>query len=118
MTVRRLGRWIDFEDDYKTLDPEFMESVWWVFRQLFDKGLVYKGFKVSRKEQGAGSSALIAGFASWGERRGRHFCLVFVFCVCFAAFCFVYVCVFKCCCLLKQRSRVKQGVPGAGPGAR
>ena len=45
-TVTRLGRWIDFENDYKTLDPEFMESVWWVFRQLFDKGLVYRGFKV------------------------------------------------------------------------
>ncbi|KAG1672606.1 hypothetical protein FOA52_002086 [Chlamydomonas sp. UWO 241] len=45
-TVHRLGRWIDFENDYKTLDPNYMESVWWVFRQLFDKGLVYKGFKV------------------------------------------------------------------------
>lgn len=29
-TVKRLGRWIDFENDYKTLDPSFMESVWWV----------------------------------------------------------------------------------------
>ena len=45
-TVTRLGRWIDFEDDYKTMDAPFMESVWWVFRQLFDKGLVYQGFKV------------------------------------------------------------------------
>eukprot|EP00894_Picocystis_sp_ML_P004989 jgi/Pico_ML_1/55506/g1181.t1 len=45
-TIKRVGRWIDFENDYKTLDPTFMESVWWVFRQLFDKGLVYKGFKV------------------------------------------------------------------------
>ncbi|KAI3433769.1 hypothetical protein D9Q98_003575 [Chlorella vulgaris] len=44
--VERLGRWIDFENDYKTLDPSFMESVWWVFKQLFDKGLVYRGFKV------------------------------------------------------------------------
>ena len=41
-----MGRWIDFENDYKTLDLSFMESVWWVFRQLWDKGLVYKGFKV------------------------------------------------------------------------
>ena len=40
------GRWIDFDTGYKTLDPSFMESVWWVFRQLFDKGLVYRGFKV------------------------------------------------------------------------
>jgi isoleucyl-tRNA synthetase len=45
-TITRLGRWIDFENDYKTMDPTFMESVWWVFRQLFDKGLVYQGYKV------------------------------------------------------------------------
>ncbi|KAL4524947.1 hypothetical protein Ndes2526A_g07044 [Nannochloris sp. 'desiccata'] len=44
--VKRIGRWIDFENDYKTLDPSFMESVWWVFKQLFEKGLVYRGFKV------------------------------------------------------------------------
>lgn len=46
-TVKRIGRWIDFENDYKTLDPTFMESVWWVFSELFNKGLVYRGFKVS-----------------------------------------------------------------------
>ncbi|KAI8462538.1 MAG: hypothetical protein J3K34DRAFT_182080 [Monoraphidium minutum] len=46
VTVKRLGRWIDFENDYKTLDPSFMESVWWVFSQLHKKGLVYRGFKV------------------------------------------------------------------------
>jgi isoleucyl-tRNA synthetase len=45
-TITRLGRWIDFKNDYKTMDPSFMESVWWVFRQLFDKGLVYQGYKV------------------------------------------------------------------------
>ncbi|XP_070256993.1 isoleucine--tRNA ligase, cytoplasmic isoform X2 [Myotis yumanensis] len=45
-TVTRLGRWIDFDNDYKTLYPEFMESVWWVFKQLYDKGLVYRGMKV------------------------------------------------------------------------
>lgn len=45
-TVTRLGRWIDFENDYKTMDPSFMESVWWVFKQLFDKNLVYQGYKV------------------------------------------------------------------------
>ncbi|XP_054831699.1 isoleucine--tRNA ligase, cytoplasmic isoform X2 [Eublepharis macularius] len=44
--VTRLGRWIDFDNDYKTLYPEFMESVWWVFKQLYDKGLVYRGVKV------------------------------------------------------------------------
>jgi isoleucyl-tRNA synthetase len=42
----RLGRWVDFDNDYKTLDNNFMESVWWVFSELFKKGLVYRGFKV------------------------------------------------------------------------
>lgn len=45
-TVTRLGRWIDFKNDYKTMDASFMESVWWVFGQLWEKGLVYRGFKV------------------------------------------------------------------------
>eukprot|EP00548_Thalassiothrix_antarctica_P003064 CAMPEP_0194147160 /NCGR_PEP_ID=MMETSP0152-20130528/22553_1 /TAXON_ID=1049557 /ORGANISM="Thalassiothrix antarctica, Strain L6-D1" /LENGTH=1139 /DNA_ID=CAMNT_0038847859 /DNA_START=121 /DNA_END=3537 /DNA_ORIENTATION=+ len=45
-TVTRMGRWIDFKNDYKTLDPSFMESVWWVFKQLYEKNLVYQGFKV------------------------------------------------------------------------
>ncbi len=45
-TVRRMGRWVDFEHDYKTMDPDYMESIWWVFKQLWDKGLVYEGFKV------------------------------------------------------------------------
>ncbi|XP_076363583.1 isoleucyl-tRNA synthetase [Tachypleus tridentatus] len=44
--VGRMGRWIDFDNDYKTLYPWFMESIWWVFKQLFNKGLVYKGVKV------------------------------------------------------------------------
>lgn len=44
--VTRLGRWIDFEDDYKTLNLSFMETVWWVFKQLSEKNLVYRGFKV------------------------------------------------------------------------
>ncbi|KAG6017454.1 Isoleucine--tRNA ligase, cytoplasmic [Claviceps pusilla] len=45
-TIERLGRWIDFDNDYKTMDPKFMESVWWVFKQLFDKGQVYQGHRV------------------------------------------------------------------------
>ncbi|RYG69470.1 isoleucine--tRNA ligase [archaeon] len=45
-TVTRLGRWIDFKNDYKTMDPQFMESVWWVFKTMFEKGLVYRGYKV------------------------------------------------------------------------
>jgi isoleucyl-tRNA synthetase len=45
-TVTRLGRWVDFDNDYKTMDPSFMESVWWVFQQLWEKGLVYEDFRV------------------------------------------------------------------------
>ena len=44
-TVDRMGRWVDFENDYKTMDPEYMESIWWVFKQLWDKDLIYKGRK-------------------------------------------------------------------------
>lgn len=44
--VNRFGRWIDFENDYKTMDTNFMESVWWTFKQIFDKGLVYRGSKI------------------------------------------------------------------------
>ncbi|MGC6404437.1 MAG: isoleucine--tRNA ligase [Candidatus Comchoanobacterales bacterium] len=45
-TIQRLGRWVDFENDYKTMDKDFMESVWWVFQQLWKKDLVYQGTKV------------------------------------------------------------------------
>jgi isoleucyl-tRNA synthetase len=45
-TVERIGRWIDFDNDYKTLNTTFMESVWWVFGQLWDKELVYRGLRV------------------------------------------------------------------------
>jgi isoleucyl-tRNA synthetase len=44
--VTRQARWVDFANDYKTLDLPYMESVMWAFRQLYDKGLVYQGFKV------------------------------------------------------------------------
>ncbi|NGX56961.1 MAG: Isoleucine--tRNA ligase [Candidatus Anoxychlamydiales bacterium] len=45
-TVNRIGRWVDFKNAYKTMDKDFMESVWYVFKQLYDLGLVYEGFKV------------------------------------------------------------------------
>ncbi len=45
-TITRIGRWVDFENDYKTMDPWYMESVWWVLKQLWDKGLIYQGVKV------------------------------------------------------------------------
>ncbi|KAN0064625.1 isoleucine--tRNA ligase [Thecaphora frezii] len=45
-TVERMGRWIDFDNGYKTMDTNFMESVWWVFKTLYEKKLVYKGLRV------------------------------------------------------------------------
>ena len=51
--IRRVGRWVDMEDDYKTMDTPFMESVWWVFRRLWDEGLVYRDFKVMPYSWGA-----------------------------------------------------------------
>lgn len=45
-TVERMGRWIDFDGGYKTMNTSFMETVWWVFGQLYKKGLVYRGMRV------------------------------------------------------------------------
>ncbi|MFF1573853.1 isoleucine--tRNA ligase [Leifsonia sp. NPDC058292] len=44
--VTRQARWVDFDNDYKTLDVTFMESVLWAFKQLHDKGLAYEGYRV------------------------------------------------------------------------
>jgi isoleucyl-tRNA synthetase len=44
--VNRMGRWVDFDHTYHTMDKSFMETVWWVFKQLYEKGLVYEGLKV------------------------------------------------------------------------
>ena len=45
-TVHRMGRWVSFDNTYRTMDKDFMESVWWIFGALWKKGLVYQGFKV------------------------------------------------------------------------
>ena len=45
-TIGRLGRWIDFDNDYKTMDTNFMETVWWAFKQLYKKDQVYREYKV------------------------------------------------------------------------
>ena len=42
-TITRMGRWVDFDRDYKTMNPEYMESIWWVAKSLWDKGLIYEG---------------------------------------------------------------------------
>ena len=44
--VTRMGRWVDFKGGYRTMDLNYMESIWWVFRQLWDKGLIYEGYKI------------------------------------------------------------------------
>jgi len=43
--IPRTGRWVDMEDQYTTMDNNFMESVWWGFKRLHDKGLVYENFR-------------------------------------------------------------------------
>lgn len=44
--IRRIGRWVEFKNSYKTMDLEYMESVWWGFKNLWGKGLIYQGRKV------------------------------------------------------------------------
>ncbi|MFZ1075220.1 MAG: isoleucine--tRNA ligase [Minisyncoccia bacterium] len=43
--IPRIGRWVDMEHAYRTMDKSFMESVWWVFKQIYDKGLVYEDYR-------------------------------------------------------------------------
>ncbi len=45
-TVRRIARWVEFDDSYKTMDADYMESVWWAFKQMYDKKLAYEGRRV------------------------------------------------------------------------
>ena len=44
--ITRMGRWVDFANDYKTMDTKYMESIWWVFKTLYDKGLIYEGYDI------------------------------------------------------------------------
>ena len=44
--ITRLGRWVDFDNDYKTMDLDYMESIWWVLSQLWKKGLMYEGYYI------------------------------------------------------------------------
>lgn len=45
-TVTRMGRWVDFQNDYKTMDKDFMETIWWVFFELWKQGRVYKAHRI------------------------------------------------------------------------
>jgi isoleucyl-tRNA synthetase len=67
--VNRVGRFIDFDNSYKTMDVSFMESVWWVFKQLFDKGMVYRGYKVMPY-----STALTSVLANFEASQNYHMC--------------------------------------------
>ncbi len=44
--IERLGRWVDFDNEYKTMDLNYMQSIWWVFSQLWKKGLIYQGYYI------------------------------------------------------------------------
>jgi len=43
--IPKMGRWVDMEHDYKTMDLNYMESIWWVFKTLYEKDLIYEGYK-------------------------------------------------------------------------
>ena len=55
-TFNRLGRWIDFKNDYKTMNKDYMNSVWWVFKQLYDKNRIYEGVKIMPYSTSCGTS--------------------------------------------------------------
>jgi len=44
--IERSGRWVDFKNAYRTMDPSYMESIWWVFKSLWEKNLIYEGYKI------------------------------------------------------------------------
>ncbi|MEA2359466.1 MAG: isoleucyl-tRNA synthetase [Solirubrobacteraceae bacterium] len=54
--TERIGFWIDLEDAYRTLDPTYIESVWWALRRIYDKGLLYEGHKVVPYCPGCGTA--------------------------------------------------------------
>lgn len=54
-TISRLGRFVDFDNDYKTMDKNYMESLWWIFAQLYKKDLVYRGTKIMPYSMGCGT---------------------------------------------------------------
>jgi len=56
----RIGRFIDFNNQYKTMDFSYMESVWWVFKQLWDKGLIYRSYKIMPYSTECGTSLSIS----------------------------------------------------------
>ena len=45
-TIKRTGRWVDWDDSYRTMDLSFMESIWWVYKTLYEKGYIYEGYNI------------------------------------------------------------------------
>ncbi|NLV83478.1 MAG: isoleucine--tRNA ligase [Spirochaetales bacterium] len=45
-TINRMGRWVDFENGYRTMDTSYMETIWWIFSTLYKKGLIYEGYNI------------------------------------------------------------------------
>ncbi len=45
-TINRIGRWVDFENGYRTMDTKYIESIWWAFKELYEKGYMYEGEKI------------------------------------------------------------------------
>jgi isoleucyl-tRNA synthetase len=53
--TNRMGYWVDLDEPYITFENDYIESVWWAFKQLYDKGLVYKGYKIQWYSPGSGT---------------------------------------------------------------
>ena len=45
-TINRMGRWVDWENGYRTMDTDYMETIWWVFKTLYEKGYIYEGYNI------------------------------------------------------------------------
>jgi isoleucyl-tRNA synthetase len=41
-----MGRWVDWENGYRTMDTDYMETIWWVFKTLYEKGYIYEGYNI------------------------------------------------------------------------
>lgn len=53
--IERMGRWVNFDKGYRTMDKNYMESIWWVFKSLYDKGLIYEGYNILPYSPGLGA---------------------------------------------------------------
>lgn len=66
---KRIGRWVDFTNEYKTMDTPFMETVWWVFSQLWKKNLVYNGYRITAYSTACGTP--LSNFEASGKDNYR-----------------------------------------------